>query len=382
MFGKDSEQFPVPIPTGNLWQRSVKPLNIRPSSDAGQAFRVFDANANRAAEGLRTLEDFARLVREDRQAARSLKSLRHKLAAAIQKLSRPERLLARSTETDAGADFSTKSEVQRTQLVDIVPAACERVTQSLRCLEEFAKFVADAGSQEETSECFKQLRYEAYDVLAGVELRLMASSMNDSQQLYLLVDCRLPVNEFATHIQQLAEAGVDLFQLRDKKADGARLWQYAQAAVAALRETTAKFVVNDRVDIALASGADGVHVGQDDLPLEEVQRLARGRLLIGVSTHNLAQAIAAEQGRADYIGCGPTFPSSTKQFDLFAGTSFLEIAAKQIEIPQFAIGGVSPENLSAVLQTGCRRIAVSSAIHDAPDPPAAARELKQQLLLT
>lgn len=354
-------------------------MNPLAAPTAGPAYRVLDANANRAAEGLRTLEDFARLVREDEHAAEALKSLRHKLAAAVRQLDRPERLRSRSTESDAGTELSSPSETQRSALVDIVPAACERVTQALRCLEEFAKFVAAPSVQDQPSESFKQLRYEAYDVLADVELRLTASPLADSQRLYLLVDCRLPVDQFTQQLSQLAEAGVDLFQLRDKTADGAKLLVYAQAAMVALRGTSAKLIVNDRVDIALASGADGVHVGQDDLPIEAVQRLARGRLIIGVSTHNIEQARAAEQGRADYIGCGPTFQSTTKQFVEFAGTSFLELAAREISIPQFAIGGISLLNLPDVLQAGCRRVAVSSVIHEAPEPVTVAQKMKQLL---
>ncbi|MEO8271237.1 MAG: thiamine phosphate synthase, partial [Aureliella sp.] len=123
----------------------------------------------------------------------------------------------------------------------------------------------------------------------------------------------------------------------------------------------------------------GVHLGQDDLSLADARRVAQGRLWIGVSTHSLAQAIEAEQGGADYIGCGPTFPSKTKAFDAFAGSDFLRQAAAVVNIPIFAIGGITCENLQLVLESGCQRIAVSGAIHHASDPCLATRQLKELL---
>ena len=138
-------------------------------------------------------------------------------------------------------------------------------------------------------------------------------------------------------------------------------------------------IVNDRVDIAVASQAAGVHLGQDDLPLAQARRLSQGHLWIGISTHNITQALAAEQAGADYIGCGPTFKSTTKNFEDFAGPQFLQQVSAQLSIPAFAIGGVTIDNLSQVLNTGFRRIAVSGAIINSPDPVQAAQHLKQQL---
>lgn len=350
-------------------------MNTNAESDRQSALRVVDANANRAAEGLRTLEDYARLVREDAAAAGGLKQLRHTLAEALGPLQRSERLKSRSTQHDAGTDIHADGELKRDDLASIVPAACERVLQSLRNLEEFSKLLSVPASG-----AFKQLRYQAYDVLAQLELRwLTGDSLTATQQLYLLIDCSLPLDNFRELLPRLADSGVDLFQLRDKSAAGSRLMQYARAAVAALQGRSARLIVNDRVDVALASGAAGVHVGQDDLSLADARRVAQGRLWIGISTHSLAQAIEAEQGGADYIGCGPTFPSKTKSFDAFAGTDFLAQATAEIGIPLFAIGGINHDNLHQVLRTGCRRIAVSGAIQHAADPCQAAQRMKELL---
>ena len=337
--------------------------------------RVVDANANRAGEGLRTLEDYARLVREDAAATVWLKQLRHGLAQSLELLGRGERLLTRSTQNDSGTDVHANRELKRDDLASIVPAACERVLQSLRNLEEFSKLLSIAASG-----AFKQLRYQAYDLLAQVELRWLAGhALTAEQQLYLLIDCSLPLEDFRSQLSQLADAEVDLFQLRDKAAEGSRLMSYARAAIDALKNGAARLIVNDRLDVALACGAAGVHLGQDDLSLADARRVAQGRLWVGISTHNLAQAIEAEQGGADYIGCGPTFPSKTKNFDAFAGVEFLRRAAASVNIPMFAIGGINSDNLQQVLEAGCQRIAVSGAIHRASDTCLAARQLKEQL---
>jgi thiamine-phosphate pyrophosphorylase len=351
------------------------PLKNSEADDRPAAMRVVDANANRAGEGLRTLEDYARLVREDAAATVWLKQLRHGLAESLEPLGRGERLRARSTQDDAGTEIHADRELKRDDLASVVPAACERVLQSLRNLEEFTKLLSiPAGG------AFKQLRYQAYDVLAQLELRwLTGQVLTAEQQLYLLIDCSLPLDGFRAQLSRLADAGVDLFQLRDKAAEGSRLMSYARAAVDVLKDCAARLIVNDRLDVALACGAAGVHLGQDDLSLADARHVSQRRLWIGVSTHGLAQAIEAEQGGADYIGCGPTFPSKTKSFDAFAGTEFLRQAAVSVSIPVFAIGGITSDNLEQVLETGCQRIAVSGAIHRAGDPCEAARQLKERM---
>lgn len=343
-----------------------------------EAWRVLDANANRAAEGLRTLEEFARLVREDELVVESVKEIRHGLAEALRPYERRLRLANRSTEADAGTEVTTASEAKRSELADLVPAAAERVTQALRQLEEFGKLVAP-----ELGEVFKKLRYEAYDRLAQVELQLTAQGMGkcgwSAPSLYLLVDCELPIEEFIAYLKSLAEAGVDWFQLRDKEADGGKLVQYGRAAVSALEQSRSGVVINDRIDVALACGADAVHLGQEDIGLAEARRLVGRKLQVGISTHDLSQALDAERGGADYIGCGPTFPSGTKQFEEFAGTAFLQEVAGEVKLPFFAIGGVDLINAEQVVASGCRSVAVSGVINRAENPVAAARELKSRL---
>ncbi|MCA9191487.1 MAG: thiamine phosphate synthase [Planctomycetales bacterium] len=345
-------------------------------SDLQAAIRVMDVNANRAAEGLRTLEEVARLIREDENVAGWLKALRHELQQTVERGIRRSLLLdARCTATDAGTENHTSSENNKASWREIVPAASERVGQALRCLEEFAK-AANCSNVAE----FKTLRYKCYDQLARIEQRLLDDQWLSLAGLYLLIDCSRSVEDFVAYVRSLAEAGVDVFQLRDKQAEGGTLFRFGQALVQGLKGTNARAIINDRVDIALAVGAAGVHLGQDDVTIHDARRLTGSRLVIGISTHNLAQAESASRSGADYIGCGPTFPSRTKHFDSFPGLPFLrQIAHAELGLPAFALGGISLENLPQVLESGVSRIAVTAAIHQAEDAIIAARELKAYL---
>ena len=339
-----------------------------------QVWRVLDANGNRAAEGLRVLEEVARLVREDAGSAAVLKGLRHDLASILALLDRQSRLAARSTEHDAGTHITSDRESARDNLETLVSAETSRVGEALRSLEEFSKLIDSAASAR-----FKQLRYRAYDALARIELAWTTHAWLGNMRLCVLVDCARPIDEFVAYSRSLAEAGLSCLQIRDKKMDGGTLVRYARRAVEVLHPLGTRVIVNDRVDVALASGAAGVHVGQDDLAIEDVRRMAGQRLCVGVSTHDISQAREAVARGADYIGCGPTFPSSTKSFNEFAGVEFLRQVAAEITIPCLAIGGVGLDNLEQVIQAGVRGVALSAAVHQATDPSAVVAEFIKRL---
>ncbi len=338
-------------------------------------WRLIDVNANRVAEGLRTTEDLARVVFENAVASSKIKALRHSVSEAIAELDRHSRLGARDTGHDAGTQITTDSERRRPSWDSILIAANERSLQALRCLEEFTKPIGDAISAR-----FKQLRYQAYDTLAEVELALTAKPSTEQGQLYLLIDCQRPMDEFVAYLANLFDSGVDWIQIRDKTIDGGQLVDYTRAAlrVATRYEHNRKrlVIVNDRLDVALAARADGVHLGQEDLTIQDARRTAGRHLIIGVSTHSVEQAERAVASGADYIGCGPTFPTVTKSFEDFPGLNYLKQVSERFPIAAFAIGGIDVNNLAEVLASGIRRIAVSSSIHAAMDPIAAARQLR------
>jgi thiamine-phosphate pyrophosphorylase len=181
----------------------------------------------------------------------------------------------------------------------------------------------------------------------------------------------------ATVLRAAIDGGADVIQLRHKQAAPADLLETALGLSRYARAHGALFIVNDHLDLAVQAGADGVHLGQDDLSLEEARAAWGG--LIGRSTHGLRQAIEAQAQGADYIGVGPLFATPTKPGRPAIGLELLRSVARQVAIPWFAIGGIETANLEAVLSTGATRVAVVRAVCAAPDPRAAARELRRRL---
>jgi len=165
-----------------------------------------------------------------------------------------------------------------------------------------------------------------------------------------------------------------MLQLRAKEAPAAALAALARAVLPLAQAAGVPLCVNDRLDVALAVGAQAVHLGQEDLPLDAARAVAAGRLLIGISTHNPAQAAAAMAGGADYIGLGPIFPTTTKANpDPVVGLEILRQVASTAPIPVVAIGGLTIARAAEVAATGASAAALISAIEAAPDPEAAAR---------
>jgi thiamine-phosphate pyrophosphorylase len=197
--------------------------------------------------------------------------------------------------------------------------------------------------------------------------------------LYVLLDSRDSPEEFVRLAEQLVQARVHIIQLRAKNLNDRDLLARARQLRQLTRGTGTLFIMNDRPDLAVLAKADGVHVGQEELSVSEARRIVGPEMLIGVSTHNIEQARQAVLEGADYIGLGPTFPSGTKTFSHFPGLDFLRQAAAEIRLPAFAIGGITRENLAQVMETGIRRVAVSSAVLNADDPTEAARWFLQAL---
>lgn len=174
--------------------------------------------------------------------------------------------------------------------------------------------------------------------------------------------------------------GVDIIQLRDKTSSKRVILEKARA----LRELTKKYdiplIINDHIDIALAVDADGVHLGQDDLPLKEARQIIGDDKIIGISTHRIEEARAAQEGGADYIGVGPIFPTQSKK-DVVAPvtTKYIEQVAKEITIPFFAIGGIKRHNVDQVIQAGAKRICMISEIVGADDVRGVCQFFRQRL---
>ena len=391
---------------------------MTPSST--ETYRILDAAANRAREGLRVVEDYARFGLNDAHLSRLLKECRHELAAALTGISPAQRLAARDTLGDVGTSIGTVSEYQRASVEDVACASFKRVQEALRTLEEFSKLIGDDDSQcgvetltrsvsedgtsvsgdrmssnpgspdrassltlrvgvgttsSATTRRFEQLRYRLYTAEKAVLRTRFARERLFDQRLYLLVTASACQAGCEPVVRAAMTAGVKLIQMREKTLPDRELVSQARRLRAWTRDADALLIVNDRPDIAVLAEADGVHLGQDELTVSDARRIVGPDRLIGVSAHTIEQARQAVLDGADYLGVGPTFPSGTKSFESFAGLKFLREVAAEITLPWFAIGGIDTNNLAAVLEAGASRIAVSGAILTATDPHAATSDL-------
>lgn len=195
-------------------------------------------------------------------------------------------------------------------------------------------------------------------------------------RLYVVSGDAAPATQ-ATVLCAAIDGGADVIQLRHKQAAPADLLEVAVRLGRYARAHGALFIVNDHLDLAIQAGADGVHLGQDDLSLEAARAAWGG--LVGRSTHSLGQAVEAQAQGADYIGVGPLFATPTKPGRPAVGLELLRQVARQVVIPWFAIGGVEASNLDSVLGTGATRVAVVRAVCGVADPCAAAQGLGARL---
>jgi len=328
-----------------------------PQRPDASALRILDAALNRGTEGLRVVEDYLRLVLSDAHLARQAKQLRHDLAAAAAMLPAVDRQAMRDTPGDVGTQIATAAEGHRTDAAHVAAASLRRTAEALRSLEEYGKLTDTTLA----SEC-QSLRYRLYTLEKATWLASDSARRLADVRLHVLVDGRSSPQQFDTLVRQLIDAGVGAIQLRDKQLDDRALHARAEQLRQLTSTCSTLALVNDRADIAAAVGADGVHLGQDDLPVAAARKVVGPRALVGVSTHHIRQARQAVLDGANYLGAGPTFPSTTKTFDHFPGLDYLRQVAAEISLPTFAIGGITADNLPEVLATGIGRVAVAGAI--------------------
>jgi len=324
--------------------------------------RILDAATNRATEGLRVVEDYARFALDDAHLTQLAKNLRHDLATACAGLSQQDRHASRETQQDVGTTLTTPAESKREGPWEVCLASLERTKQSLRSLEEYSKIDSPKLSAQ-----FESLRYQLYTLERTLTITQTSRLRLSNVRLCILIDGQHSLESFKQLIANLLDARVGMIQLRDKTLADRELLMRAQLlrSMFPRHKDAPLILINDRPDIAAIADADGVHLGQDDMNVKNARSIVGPRKLIGISTHTIQQARTAVLDGANYLGAGPTFPSSTKPFDKFPGLDYLQQLADEISLPTFAIGGIDAENLEQVLATGTTRVAVSGAANEA-----------------
>ncbi len=195
-------------------------------------------------------------------------------------------------------------------------------------------------------------------------------------KIYYITPWPLPERQTLIRlVQAVLRAGVGLVQYRAKQASTRRMYEDAQALLRLTRPFGVPLIINDRLDIALAAGADGVHIGSEDLPTNVARRMMGPSAIVGVSADHPAEARRAERQGASYVACGAVFPSPTKPDKPVIGPHGVAAVQHAVTIPVCAIGGITADNLAELSEVNPALVAVISAINDAPDPYAAARRL-------
>jgi thiamine-phosphate pyrophosphorylase len=305
--------------------------------------RIVDANLNRAAEGLRVLEDIARFTLNDAALSQRLKIVRHELIPTDAALN--TRLIsARDSDSDVGANTLAPGQEEAKELVLVVVANSRRRLYSI-----------------ERELVGRVTRQDKAKLVTGLHAIVDTDALCGRSHLKIA--------------GQVISGGARAIQLRDKTTSKRELLPIAQS----LRELCARhnvlFIMNDYLDLALATDADGLHLGQTDLPIRVARLLLPIDKIIGGSSHTLEEALAAEADGADYVAFGSVFPSPTKAAAVVVGLERLKEIRERVKVPLVAIGGINKDNVASVMGAGADSVAIIGALLSAPSPEAAAREI-------
>ncbi len=331
-------------------------------------YRIIDANINRASEALRVLEDWARYSKDDKQISEKLKKIRHSINHLSSACS--DFVMSRESEFDVGQNIENNS--KRKSVRDIIRANCKRFEEAMRVLSEYCQ-VIDLDIK-----TFEKHRYEIYTIEKEL-LKNEKSLRLQNARLYLVTSrngFKSDVN-FLNVIENAVSGGVDIIQLREKNENENKILNLAKEIKKITFGTDVLFIINDRVDLALVCNADGVHLGQDDMPVSEARKITPEGFIIGLSTHSQEQGKAGVNSGADYLGVGPVFPTPTKPDYKVAGLEYVSWAKDNLKnIPWFAIGGINEGNINKVIEAGAERVAVVRAIMNSTAPESTTNKLK------
>jgi len=339
-----------------------------------QRRRIIDANLNRAGEGLHLLEELARLGADDAELTQQLKTMRHEIVRGDLAFNK-ELIQSRDSEGDVGAEIEVLGEGKYKELPLIVVSNARRVQEALRILEELAKIPETTPKLDPDK--FKKARFDLYDIEQKLLSRLLRrDKAGRLTGLYAIIDSQALGKR--SHLEvagQLIQGGARTIQLRHKLDNKGELLAIAQKLKDLCSENGVLFIVNDHIDIALAVGADGLHLGQKDLPAAIARRLLPIDMILGCSVTTVEQAKVAEAGGADYIAVGSMYPTKSKETAVVVGPEMLRRVRGAVNMPLVAIGGINRDNAGEVAAAGANGVAVISAILGTEDVEAAARQV-------
>lgn len=330
--------------------------------------RILDANLDRAREGLRVIEEWCRFGLDNGQLAEECKQMRQELAP----WHTLELRLARDTPQDLGTELSHPGEEKRENIAHLLQANLCRIQEALRVLEEYGKLY-----DPQMGTIFKQMRYRVYTLESNLQGNL-ARQILAQASLYLVTN---PGENLLGVVESALKGGLTLVQYRDKNADDTVRLENAEKLCQLCHQYGALFILNDRVDLARAVKADGVHLGQQDIPISLAREILGTHAIVGRSTTNPGEMQKALSEKPDYLGVGPVYETPTKAGKAASGYGYVRYAQENCPIPWFAIGGIDASNVMEVRQAGAQRVAVVRAIMQADNPTLVTQSLLSQLSL-
>lgn len=335
-------------------------------------YRIIDVNSNRVREATRVIEDYARFILEDVTLYNQIRSIRHNLIKTLSRLF-PNLLYSR----DIGSDVGKKTINGKKNLPEIVISNFRRLSEALRSITEYLKIESPA-----LATMIEKLRFETYQLEQRFFYLLYPKQLLQKIRLYVLVPEKTDNRPVEKIIPELIKGGADAIQLRAEKLNDKELLLIARNIRKITLHTNVIFIINNRIDIALLSQADGVHLGETDISIRDARRLLGSDKIIGATSHSIKEALDAQKNGADYISVGPFFPSPTKPLLKPRGFDYLKDISKKIHIPYIAIGGINEENLPFLLKTHKKlfkspiKIAISSFILTSKNICKTTRQIK------
>ena len=322
------------------------------------------------------MEEFCRFALNSSSLTDRARQLRCELSAAIGRLDAAKLISSRDTLGDVGAGRAVDSRLARTNLNDSFTAGCKRLTEALRVLAEMTQTL-----NPDIAQTIEKLRYDAYTLEKDIVLLSEPAEKFKRVKLYVIISSSLPADVISL-TQRCTAGGADCIQLRAKDADDDKLFALAAEFVQMCRADGVLSIINDRIDIAVAAGADGVHLGQNDLPIEYAHKLELAPLIIGKSTHSLEQLRAACKELPTYVSLGPVFSTGTKPTAEPVGLDYIKRATEILTdtgVGHVVIGGITLDNVQEVLKAGAKAVAVCSAVTESSNSTEACRALKEKI---
>ncbi len=339
-------------------------------------FRIIDANINRVSEGIRVLEDIGRFYYNNKPVSQELKILRHNIRKSIMSHI-IECIEERDSANDVGVASSMELNIDKKEnMLQLITGNFKRIQEGLRVVEENLKVLG----YYDASKLYESFRFKSYNIEKEY-FKLYKKAIKENvlnTDLYCLTS-----EEFSNGrsnievVKAMIDSGIKVIQYREKNKTLLEMYNECMKIRELTKASDVTFIVNDNIDIAVLVKADGVHIGQDDIPIEGVRQIVGEDMIIGISTHSPVQALDAIKRGADYIGVGPIYRTFTKKNVCDpVGLEYLDFVVKNTNIPFVAIGGIKVHNMDEVISHGANCIAMVTEIVGAEDICKKIREIR------